>query len=172
MTALVTFDRLRSQDWQRARVLRLMMLADNPSGYLERLADAAVLGDDEWRSRVEWLSRGGSFFAVLDDRDVGFVATTLDDDPDALIHATYVVPHVRGQPHRIARGMLDRGHAWATTDAARIGTRLWVRSDNRAAYHCYVACGYRVTGLTRPYVLDPAYTELELRRHDGSAPRG
>lgn len=156
----VVCTRLDAGAWRRFRAIRLAMLADTPGAFMERVQTAALLPGAVWRERTRELAAGGCFVADLDGRDVGFVATT----PGGLVRSMYVAPDVRGAPLRIARRLLDLGHAWAIEDAGCDGTRLWVRADNGRALGCYRRAGYRPGGATRPYGLDRRFTELELFR--------
>lgn len=55
--------RVAEDDWALLRTVRLEMLADTPSAYLETVADAEARTEQEWRFRARRGSAGGTNLA-------------------------------------------------------------------------------------------------------------
>lgn len=160
--AEASIGRLRPEHWRELRDIRVEMLADEPTAFLELAADARALGDSDWCRRAAELAtdEAAGFFAQGDDGWAGFAAVSQDGDA-ALIHAMYVRPPARGAG--IAQSLLEAAMDWAR--AHGIGEcALWVRVDNARARGLYERCGFRPTGVSRPYRFDAGFAELELRR--------
>jgi GNAT superfamily N-acetyltransferase len=155
-------------DWQRHRDLRLEMLADSPTAYVETLADAQGFDEAQWRLRARRSSFPGSVGVVAVDRDSDRFVGTMSAFTDAergrtWVVAVYVSPDYRGRAHGVADAMLDAVEEWAV----RVGkTELFleVHEDNARAQAFYARRGFEPTGSTRPYDLDESQTELEMRR--------
>jgi RimJ/RimL family protein N-acetyltransferase len=159
---------MRAEEWAPFKRIRLEMLNDTPTAFLERPHDAEQLGDSVWQERANALAgtNGAAFCVDSDGEWVGFVAVSrdADDRQPALIHAMYLRPTLRNGHRPFARELLEEAHRWATRDWALRGTRLWVRDDNHRARRRYLGAGWQPTGQNRPYVFDPMHTESEMQR--------
>lgn len=157
----VRLHRVVVDDWERMRAIRLAMLADTPIAYGERLADARRLRESAWRERAAQAgsARRIALAAVAPAGAwVGFGGGYLDAVGGPTLVSVYIAPEARG------RGVLDALAAavgeWALLHADRL--RLEVHEDNARAIRAYERLGFRRTGHTRPYDLDPAAREVEM----------
>lgn len=154
------------RDWERLRDLRLEMLADSPTAYVESLETALGYDEEDWRFRARRSLEPGSFGVVAVDRAVDrFVGTmsAFTDDARTWVVAVYVAPDYRGRTPGVADAMLDRLEDWARAEG-RSELFLDVHEDNARAQAFYLRRGYRFTGARRPYELDQTRAELEMSR--------
>ena len=157
----VTVRRVVAADWSELRRLRLAALADTPIAYLETLAEAELLPDSAWQVRVARGAEGGDSLQVLaldGDRAVG-TSVSFTSDGRAWLAAVYLDPAWRG------RGLLGRllqpCAAWAWAHGFD-QLALEVHEDNPRAQAAYARLGFGVTGVRRPYPLDPTREEREM----------
>ena len=166
-SADVTVRRTTGNDWEAYRALRLEMLADTPSAFGETLANAQVGDEDEWRMRSARGEASDQILVAAIDNSVrrwvgsmgGFVASGPDVTGPLLV-GVYVTPDFRGRPNGVASAMLGEVEAWAATVDRTL--HLHVHEDNPRALAFYEREGYRLTGKTEPYVLNPQQRELEM----------
>jgi ribosomal protein S18 acetylase RimI-like enzyme len=160
-------------DWREVRALRLAMLEDTPIAYGEHRADAERYDEAEWRSRGRrGQDPGGTSFVAIDARGewVGMMNGYVPDAATGpLLVGVYVAPTHRGRDAGVADALLDAVERWA----AEYGTtlRLHVHEDNARALAFYERRGFRRTGHTEPYELDPRRAEIEMvEQLDGATP--
>lgn len=163
----VTLARPTEEDWERVRDLRLEMLRDTPSAFLETAEAAAAQPEQEWRMRANRGSAPDSVQLVAVDADgtwvgtmSGFVDRVQAGGP--VLVAVYVSPSARGRTVGVTDALLDAVEDWARGRAATL--TLHVHEDNARAIAFYRRRGYDFTGRTMPYSLDPSRNELEMRR--------
>lgn len=168
MTQLVQIRPMRPDQWRELKALRLEMLADSPTAYVESLVAAEQLTDEEWQARAVRYTAAGSLNLVAAQghggRWVGTMSCYLDHDSGrAWVVAVYVAPASRGRAEGVADALLDGIEAWAGGQGL---PELWleVHESNARAQGFYRRRGYAFTGATRPYDLDPATRELEMVR--------
>jgi GNAT superfamily N-acetyltransferase len=159
--------RTTEADWREYRELRLEMLSDTPRAFAETLADAQLRGEAEWRMRS---ARGEAsdqiLVAAIDtaaDRWVGSMGGFIASGPDVtgpLLVGVYVTPAHRGRQLGVAGAMLSEVEAWAQS----VGDRLFlhVHEENPRALAFYQRAGYKLTGVSLPYSLEPAQREVEM----------
>jgi ribosomal protein S18 acetylase RimI-like enzyme len=167
----VAFDVLTIEEshWQQLRDLRLEMLADTPTAYLEELSAAQKNSEAEWRFRARRVSAPGHIGVAARTRDesptggrwiASMQGATFHDGRTFLL-AVYVTPAFRGRAAGVADALLDRVEAWAAAEGART-LYLQVHEDNLRAQRFYVRRSYRFTGAREPYPLDRSRSELEM----------
>jgi ribosomal protein S18 acetylase RimI-like enzyme len=159
---------MRPEQWRELRALRLEMLADSPLAFVEALAAAERLSDDDWQARAVRYTAPGSLNLVAAEpnrgRWVGTMSVYVDDvAARAYVVAVYVAPSHRGGGAGVADALLDAVEEWAR-DHGHAELWLEVHEDNPRAQGFYLRRGYEFTGQTRPYDLDPAGRELEMVR--------
>lgn len=151
--------KLTEEDWRTERSLRLAALADAPSAFGSRLADAERFGEREWRSRISGQAR---FAALLDGVPVGTAgwASGMDPFPEdaALVVGVWVAPEVRGRAvgDRLLHAVID--DVGAAAGLARI--LLCVMRDNEPAVRLYRRHGFRPVELA--FAPDEGEIHLEL----------
>ncbi|WP_432487465.1 GNAT family N-acetyltransferase [Kineococcus sp. SYSU DK018] len=153
-------------DWQRVRELRLEMLRDTPHAYLETLESALGHDEPEWRARARrGRSATGTVLVAVDEggRWVGTMGGWLPGPSTApLLVGVYVAPSHRGPGAGVADALLDGIEAWAAGHGPVL--RLMVHEDNQRAQAFYARRGFRLTGNSGPYPLDPRQREVEMAR--------
>jgi GNAT superfamily N-acetyltransferase len=155
--------RIGPDDWPLLRDLRLEALADTPIAYLETLAAAQALADDDWQARARRGAEGGDSCQVLALTAGKAVGTTvaLLADGRAWLAAVYLTRSWRGRD-LLAR-LVSPCEAWA----ARAGAdelRLEVHETNVRARWAYARLGFAETGETLPYPLEPGGLEVVMAR--------
>lgn len=149
-------------DWREVRALRLEMLHDTPMGFAESYETALTHDESEWRRRG---ARGtatvsAAFAAIAESRWVGTMSGYVDAGRPMLV-GVYVTPDYRGDTG-VADALLAAVEHWATQHGETI--TLHVHADNLRARRYYVKRGYVETGVTLPYVLNAAETEIEMAK--------
>ncbi|GAA1988709.1 GNAT family N-acetyltransferase [Microbacterium pumilum] len=158
----ISVRRIRADEWQAVRRLRLESTADPDAAiaFLERPHEVAERGDDFWRDRAEKAAGSdvaAQYVAVVDEEWVGslsvLVRATGDrdhlgrivDDRRAFVVGVYVRPVNRGT------GAVDLLLAAAAEWAATQGLDrvfLDVHRDNLRAQGAYRRAGFEPTGET------------------------
>jgi GNAT superfamily N-acetyltransferase len=159
---------MRPEEWRELRALRLEMLADEPLAYVESLASARQVTEEEWQDRAVRYTAPGSLNLVAarpaDGHWVGTMSAYVDPDRGRpWLVAVYVAPGHRGRANGVADALLDGVEEWVR---AAGHPQLWleVHEANPRGHAFYLRRGYRFTGQTRPYDLDPTTNEREMVR--------
>lgn len=135
-------DEVGPDDWAAWRDLRLEALADTPIGFAEWHADALLLGEDDWRTR---LSRPGVRFLAYDGaRAVGMAGGFRDETGEPILFAVFVTPVARGAG--VLQALVDAVAAWAAPDPLVLDVHV----DNARARRAYEKLGFVLTGETTP----------------------
>ncbi len=166
----VTVRRVRADEWQALRDLRLAALADSPQAFSTTLAEA------QRRSNMDW--RGFATNGAAGLRWVTFVAQA---DRGALVGmATGHYPDERHRPnddpsipsliqmwvapvHRrtgVGRALVKEVQRWAASQKAGL-LRLEVNESDAGAVAFYESCGFRRTGRSDDTSLASAGIEME-----------
>lgn len=145
-------------DWQAWRDLRLDALADTPIGFAEWHADAVLLGEQDWRARLD--RPGVRFLAYDGERAVGMGGGFRDEAGLPILFAVYVTPSARGG--KVLAGLVDAVAAWAEPDPLVLDVHV----DNERAYRAYLALGFVETGETTPEGGIDGRGLLRMRRED------
>ena len=164
--------RIRADEGQRLRSIRLAALADAPGDATTTLARAEARGDDHWVEAAAANSSGGlqaTFFAESVDED----GTVVGDEPIGLIGAyanesgiVNLVGLWSAPGHRdvgVASALLAAVAEWAATIGAD-RLRMWVVERNEFAKAFYRNEGFEPTGATIPYELDPRLHQVAMVR--------
>ncbi len=158
-----TIRRVRAQEWEAVRALRLEALQDPlaPLAFLTSHEFESNHLDDFWKSRAAGAASGGSvaqYVVVAEDgRWVGS-ATGLLEEPGADDYVPLPVEqrqvHVVGvwlHPDHRGRGLIQQAIAavvdWGREHGAE-RARLYVHADNPRAQAAYAKAGFVATGLT------------------------
>ena len=154
-----------ASEWSRLKTLRLEMLADTPSAYVETLSEAEARSDVEWMARAERSTHTHAVSMIAEDelgRWVGGMVCYRDPErfEMAWLVAVYVQPGSRGRG--VSDQLLDAVESWARDRADLL--HLHVTEDNECARRFYTRRGYVATGEWEPNTHDPFIRDLEFSR--------
>lgn len=158
LAADVMVRRVRADDWQRIRALRLQALKDPmaPVAFLESVEQAAARPDEEWRTRAASMAEGTGGAQFLADRGeelIGSLAVIVrpagfpdyfDRVPDMdlpTVVGVYVAPSGRGAG--VIDALLAAAVGWARSRGDRELT-LDVHETNLPAIGSYRRAGFEV----------------------------
>ncbi len=157
--------RVRPDDGERLRTVRLAALADTPSAFGSSHAEESVLPDRHWDTSARDRSSGPSsanFLAVDAALAVGIIGAFRRDDADAMnLVSMWVDPAHRGS------GLADRLVAEVVEFAvavAAIAVELWVTVGNDRALAFYERNGFVSLDEFQPLPSDPCKDEVRMRR--------
>jgi len=153
----------RDSDWRDVRELRLEMIRDTPTAYMENLEEALGRDETEWRMRGRRGSAEHGIAVVAIDalgRWIGTMGGYVDPSVGALLVGVYVTPDYRGRGAGVTDALLAAVEAWAGTEGDRL--TLHVHEHNIRAITAYENRGFIATGEAIPYNLDPTTNELEM----------
>ena len=164
--------RIRPDEWQQLKALRLRALANAPLAFSSSLAREQWFADELWRERVAAGAAGVDRVTFVAERDGGLVGLATGLLPGApgtdVMVPTLVGMFVDGSARRQGGGgtLIERIAEWVRD---RGGNRLalWVTSSNDAAIALYGRCGFQPTGATRPLAHTPGQSEQEMVRDLG-----
>jgi ribosomal protein S18 acetylase RimI-like enzyme len=158
--------RVRAEDWQRLRDLRIEMLRDTPKAFLETVEHALRRSDRDWRARAERDAadrRSARFVAETPQGElIGAMGCYTDRPGRATLFAVYVTPAWRSKG--VAEALLVPTAAWARDVLGGRDLYLLVHEENARARAFYRRLGFVETGGTTPYELDPRELEIEMVR--------
>lgn len=165
--------RLSAGEWELLRAVRLEMLADTPTAYVESLVSARAQTEGQWRSRAAAVTAPGSVTFVAEDNSADSACCALmrvvlkhPQEPrrplQAMLISVYVAPPYRGS------GLADRLLSQAVEVAAsELGAgilQLGVHEDNARALAFYGRHGFADTGRREAYPLDASKKEIIMER--------
>jgi ribosomal protein S18 acetylase RimI-like enzyme len=166
VSTATTLRRVTEEDWPLLREVRIEMLRDSPTAYLETAATALARSETDWRFRARRGSAGSSDFALAAEvaqsppRWAGYLACFVDGPGRAHLVSVYVTPASRGTG--LLQRMVDEACRWAGEEARADRVHLYVHEDNARARAAYRRYGFTETGATLPYDLDPTKLEVEM----------
>ena len=139
--------RVRAEEWESLRRLRLRALGDAPHAFATTRADAERRSADEWREagrRGADGDRWATFVAEQDQELVGMASgSAAADDAFVSLFQVWVGPETRrtGVGGRLVRAVLE----WAAGRGCAL-VRLDVNSSDAGAVAFYTSLGFRDTG--------------------------
>ena len=165
--------RLEAHEWKKLRGIRLEMIEDSPSAYVESLASARAQSEEQWQGRAAAMAGPGSVALVADDgrdgsplRALMRVVTKLPQNGtrprQAMLISVYVAPEHRGSG--LADRMLRQAIEAARTELGAGVLQLGVHEDNGRAQRFYLRHGFQDTGAREPYPLDTDQSEIIMER--------
>ncbi len=136
--------RVRPDEWQALRELRLRGLETDPDAFGGTLAESLTKPDAEWQSRAA-STETVTFVAVTDAGFVGMgsVGPAPERPGIAAVYGMWVAPEARGQG--VGGSLMDALEGWAR-EAGYGDIGLGVTMTNGPAIRLYTAKGYADIG--------------------------
>jgi ribosomal protein S18 acetylase RimI-like enzyme len=158
--------RIRADEGDVLRTIRLEALADSPSAFGSSFAAEVDQPAEYWASRAQLGAAGErsvTLFAVVDGSVVGLVAAYRPDVAGQSVELVSMWVSPARRRAGIAAGLADAVVRWAH-DGGATAVELWVTRGNDAAVRLYKAAGFRMTGDHQPLPSDRCKDELRMRR--------
>lgn len=135
--------RIRAEDWELAKCVRLAALADAPDAFASTLTEELAFPEQRWRERAESNAQGTAtigFFAQREEIPCGMVVGVRSaDSTEVTLNALWVAQNVRRRG--VARALIEAVCAWAAEGGAR-RVVLEVTESSAAAIATYHALGF------------------------------
>ena len=160
MTREIRIQRVRREEWERVRELRLRALADAPHAFGSTLERERRLGEAGW---IDWIEgwEGATNVMFVAERDEGWIGMALGsrtgDEPEAHLYGMWVEPAWRARG--VGAELVERVLSWARSWGAR-SVILAVTETNARAATFYEHLGFQDTGEREPLRVG---TELRVR---------
>jgi RimJ/RimL family protein N-acetyltransferase len=179
--SVVAVRRLRADEWERYREVRLAALRDAPYAFGSTWAEESTRPAERWQQRAAAGAAGVDSAGVIAEalpsgserRWVGLAGGYRPGEgaADAELVSMWVAPHVRG--HRLAARLARSVIEWAAEPGAAL-VGLWVSDGNTAAMRAYRALGFAFTGERQPLPSNASAMErrMLLALHNCVAPTG
>ena len=142
----VSVERIRPEEGQVLREIRLRSLLDAPEAFGQRHDEAAATADSEWDATAKASAEGARrvwFFAreTADGPPIGVVQARRRQPFDCLLFSMWVAPEAR----RLGVGslLIDAVRDWGASWGAR-RVVLWVLAANEPAMRFYDRIGFTV----------------------------
>lgn len=161
MSGAASVRRLRPQEWQAYRAIRLRALADAPEAFGSTLAREEALPDETWSARVAQSAVSGidcALVAEVDGVPAGLLWAKVDaqDAGRVNLFQMWVAPEARGRG--LAAALLDEALGWARTRGTRV-VHLGVNEANAGALRLYERAGFAPIGA--PYLMREGAPHME-----------
>lgn len=158
--------RIRADEWEALRDLRLRGLRDSPTAFGSTFEEEKQRADDQWRERARASAAGDAqalFVVAVDGALRGMARGVPDERQRELCHlyGMFVAPDVRGRGH--GRALVEAVCAWARSRGSR-RVVLNVTETNAEAIRLHEGCGFVRTGAVQPLPHTPALLEIEMER--------
>jgi GNAT superfamily N-acetyltransferase len=156
--------RLRDDEWEAWKGLRLRALTSDPDAFGSSLAREGAYSEEVWRERTRQFASAvdrAMFVAEGEGRLVGCCGAFLGDEGIPFIVSMWVDPAARRRG--VGRELLVAVERWAR-DLGKERLRLHLVEGNGAAASLYLRAGFRRTGMTFPMPRDPRLIEVEMER--------
>lgn len=159
---MTTIRRVRADEWQALRDLRLRALAGAPRAFSTTFAEASRRDEAQWRelaTRGAAAERWATFVADDGDALVGMATGTIEDGTaSADLIQMWVDP--RARRHGVGRALVAAVLGWARDRADEV--RLHVVLGEEPAIALYRSLGFRDTGHRERVREDRDDTEMEM----------
>jgi len=142
---IVKIDRLSTEHVLRLKNLRLRSLKEDPDAFGTTWEKAKTYSHDDWIGQLTNLT---TFFAVVDNCDVGMVRGVIDKDNHGHAHliSMWVAPEARKMG--IAKKLIEELMSWARGNGLS-QLLLEVAENNSPAIALYKKLGFVFTGQQR-----------------------
>ena len=155
--------RIRSDQWQILKDVRLRALEDAPYAFGTTLAEGEKRTDRDWQDMARdhaTLSDRAYFMAYVGDDPCGMAGCYRTASDTVVLTAMWVAPEFRGQNigEQIVRAVIE----WAREGGATT-LEAWVSEDNPARFF-YQKIGFEETSTTEPLRADSKIQIILIRR--------
>jgi len=139
----VSVQRIRADEWELLRDIRLRSLLDSPGAFGQRYDEAVASTGDEWVTAARASAAGDrrTFLFARDDAGatVGVVQARRRPPADCLLFSMWVAPEARrlGIGASLVDAIQEWGSGWG---AERV--ILWVLAENESAMRFYDRIGF------------------------------
>ncbi len=162
----VEIRRIRENDWEQYRYIRLKALESNPAAFSTTLDEALAFDDTKWIERSRKNSNSsteGLWLGFLGVKPVGIVGMFMQNVVFNLCHL-WVDPAVRH--NGLGRRLVETAIAWVDSQDASAAIRLDVSPVQGSAFHLYLQCGFISTGVevSLPHDQGTSLWEMILNR--------
>jgi ribosomal protein S18 acetylase RimI-like enzyme len=156
--------RVRAEEWEAFRSVRLAALLDAPSAFSSTYALESASPDEEWERRAAVGADGAErtlFLAWRGVDPVGVVGGGRLDEDHAELVSMWVAPEARrgGVARRLVTALLG----WAAA-SGRHHVQLWVTQGNEPAQRFYESMGFSVIDGHQALASDPCKDEIRMAR--------
>lgn len=155
--------RIRADQWQILRDVRLRALEDAPYAFSTTLAEGKKRTDRDWQDMARdhaTLSDRAYFMAYVGDDPCGMAGCYRRASDTVVLTAMWVAPEFRGQ--KIGEQIVLAVIEWAREGGATT-LEAWV-SENNPARFFYQKIGFKETCLTEPLRSDSKIQIILIRR--------
>lgn len=163
--------RLRSEDWETYRDVRLRALRDAPEAFFRTHAEESALPADEWAARTSTMaeSTDSSAFLAVDMAGVaaGMAGGWRTTPERTVVWGVWVAPERRGAG--LAAALMSAVEEWAADGDAH-ELMLEVADGNVRAAAFYERLGYRPNGARKPHRAGSGIMQSELTKPLRRAP--
>ncbi|MCL1594930.1 MAG: GNAT family N-acetyltransferase [Actinomycetia bacterium] len=159
--------RIRREEWQRLRTIRLDGLSDSPAAFILTAQEARGFPNSYWEERAMKGAVGGNqaTMLVIDGEvtlgmAIGLMRPHISKTVAPIV-SVYVSAAVRGRG--LGRLLMDAVEDWASRNGA-INTSLWVVETNESARRFYESRGYQTTPDRQLITKPPIRWEVRLAK--------
>ena len=163
---MVDVRRIRADEGERLKTLRLRALAGSPDAFGTTLAEAEQAPDDYWARRAERGALAGASITVIAcDGEAWYGMAAGYFEPEHADVVEFVSLWVDPARRRAgtATALCEAVAHWARERGAT-RLRLWVTETNTAAKSLYTRLGFVETNQTAPLPSNPALREVQMIR--------
>ena len=163
---MVTVRRIRADEGQQLKALRIRALGESPDAFGSTQVDALGEPDACWAGRAAEDALSGESIIVIAYEGVawlGMARAHFEDPDESLVELTslWVEPSRRGSG--IATSLCDALVVWAKERGAR-RLQLWVTETNVEATRLYARLGFVATGERQPVRPGSCLREVQMVR--------
>ena len=139
----ILIERIKADEWQTLRDIRLRSLEDAPEAFGQRYDEAAAMSDEEWQTITRSSATGNRRIWILardeSGRPIGVVQGRRRPPSDCLLFSMWVDPVARRLG--VGRALVDAIQDWAEAWGAQ-RVVLWVLATNEPAGRFYERIGF------------------------------
>ncbi len=159
-----------ADDWATVRAMRLAMLRDSPTAFLETVERAQQRTERSWRRRAGRNPQRGVTVIAEDARGHwAGTAGALRRAGAVTVVAVFVRPEYRGERWGVLDGLMEHIEGWAAEHTDTLTLR--VHPENARARRAYEKRGFEVAESARARPDAAARSGLELRKRIERSPR-